>query len=85
MENTYFNFSDFLKDFKAMPKREVNQKSRFNGDFCMVSPANKNSGILTMAFVDMQPLDGVYSMSEGFANGTIFPNLDKPFFGGRMK
>ncbi len=85
MENTYFNFTDFLNDFKAKSRNKEQNNGCLNGDFCLPSPANKNSGILTMAFVDMQPLDGVYSMSEGFKNGTIFPNLNKPFFGGRIK
>ncbi|MBR4973407.1 MAG: spore coat associated protein CotJA [Clostridia bacterium] len=38
-----------------------------------------------MAFVDMQPFENVYSMSDAFSSGTLFPNLDKPFYGGRCK
>ena len=37
---------------------------------------------LTMVFINMQPLDSVYTLSEAFCNGTLFPNLNKPFFGG---
>ncbi len=84
MENSYLSFTDFLRDFNRKPKKE-NMPTCLNGDFCLVSPTNKNGGVLTMAFVDMQPLDSVYSMPEGFKNGTIFPNLDKPFLGGRMR
>ena len=40
-------------------------------------------GILTMAFVNMQPIDSVYEIDEGFHKGTIFPNIDKPFYGGK--
>lgn len=40
-------------------------------------------GVLTMAFVNMQPFDAVYSLSDGLKAGTIFPDLDKPFLEGR--
>ena len=45
----------------------------------------KNGGVLAMAFVDMQPLDSVYSEELAFCSGTLFPNLDMPFFGGKNK
>ena len=41
------------------------------------------NGVLTMAFVNMQPFDAVYSLSDGLKAGTIFPDLDKPFLEGR--
>lgn len=53
-----------------------------NGDYCMPSPRNINSGILTLAFVDSQPLDTVYQTDMAFCRGTLFPNIDKPFYGG---
>lgn len=37
---------------------------------------------LTMVFINVQPLDGVYTLCDGFCNGTLFPNLNKPFSGG---
>lgn len=40
---------------------------------------------LTMVFINMQPLDSVYSLDEAFCNGTLFPNLNKPFFGGMSR
>ncbi len=42
-----------------------------------------DNGVLTMAFVNMQPFDAVYSLSDGLKAGTIFPDLDKPFTEGR--
>lgn len=39
-------------------------------------------GVLAMAFVNMQPLDTVYSLSESFRRGTLFPDLDKPLLTG---
>lgn len=50
---------------------------------CAVS--QNDNGVLTMAFVNMQPFDAVYSLSDGLKAGTIFPDLDKPFLEGREK
>lgn len=33
---------------------------------------------LAYAYVPFQVLDSTYSMQEGFSNGTIFPELNKP-------
>lgn len=41
-----------------------------------------SNDILTMAFVNMQPLDTVYSLSEALRRGTLFPDIDKPFLAG---
>ncbi|MBQ2286269.1 MAG: spore coat associated protein CotJA [Clostridia bacterium] len=38
-----------------------------------------------MVFINMQPLDEVYMPKEAFCNGTLFPNLNKPFLGGRRR
>lgn len=56
-----------------------------NDDYCIASPMPRNNGILAMAFVDMQPLDSVYPEATAFCNGTLFPNLDMPFYGGKRK
>jgi len=86
MENSYMNFGNFLKDLKNR-ENDSNGNSIPNcidGDFCKLTPKNNNNGILTMAFVDIQPLDSVYSLPDSFSQGTLFPNLDKPFLGGNM-
>lgn len=54
-----------------------------NTDFCVPSPENMNGGILTMAFVDMQPLESVYGNEDALRCGTLFPNINKPFYGGK--
>lgn len=36
--------------------------------------------ILAMAFVNIQPLDAVYEAELSFSNGTLFPELNKPFW-----
>ena len=62
---------------------ETNIPDCLNGDYCIPSPQNMNGGILTLAFVDMQPLDTVYQTDTAFCRGTLYPNIDKPFSGGR--
>ena len=56
----------------------------FNDDFCLETDYNaKDGNILTMAFVNMQPINSVYETEDGFKRGTIYPNIDKPFYGGK--
>ena len=62
---------------------EVSIPKCIDTEFCVPSPRNMNNGILTMAFVDMQPLENVYPTEIAFCNGSLFPNIDKPFFGGK--
>lgn len=64
---------------------EVMVPNCIDTEFCLTTPRNINNGILTIAFVDMQPLDSVYPVETAFCNGTLFPNIDKPFFGGRKR
>ena len=37
---------------------------------------------LTMVFINVQPFGRVYDTEEAFENGTLFPDLNKPFMGG---
>lgn len=37
---------------------------------------------LTMVFINAQPFNEVYSTEQAFENGTLFPELNKPFLGG---
>ena len=76
-------------DMATLYNQENRSNTRFmsndciDDDFCVSAPHDMNNGILTMAFVDMQPLDEVYSLQDAFCNGTLFPNLNKPFYGGK--
>lgn len=90
MEN-YFNPAHFYKSVdgglscaNTACKTDIKPKYADN-DFCTASPANRNDGILAMAFVDMQPLESVYPQETAFCNGTLFPNLNMPFYGGNCK
>lgn len=38
---------------------------------------------LTMAYVPFQKLGSTYEQSEGLQNGTLFPELCKPFYGNK--
>lgn len=40
---------------------------------------------LAIAYVKWQELGSVYEPEKGFAAGTIFPCLDKPFYGRRAR
>ena len=84
MESSYNNFAAFLNDLK-LKKSNDKIPSCINGDYCISGPKQMNNGILTMAFVDMQPLENVYSSADAFKSGTFFPNLNKPFLAGGCK
>ena len=82
MNDKYMNSYEYNNDILISEKRMSKIPECLNDDFCVPTPKNRNDGILTMAFVDMQPLDNVYSLDSAFKVGTLFPNLDKPFYGG---
>ena len=87
MDRRIFDMMDFYK--KSNETTNNNQEQYpdrcFNPDYCVATPRDYNNGILTMAFVDMQPLESVYETEKALERGTLFPNLDKPFYGGRNK
>ncbi len=41
--------------------------------------------VVAMAYIPFQQYNSVYAPEKGFEMGTIFPELDKPFLGGRQK
>lgn len=47
-------------------------------DLASLLPDAPDHEVLTMAFVNMQPLTTVYDTERGFCYGTIFPNINKP-------
>ncbi len=83
MNNGYVQFSRIVKD--DMNGCQVMVPGCVNTDYCASSPVPVNDGILAMAFVDMQPINGVYPEATAFCNGTLFPNLNMPFLGGKIK
>lgn len=52
---------------------------------CPDNTCGKLSGCsLAMVYSPYQPFQNLYEVTDGFCRGTIFRELDKPFFGGRM-
>ena len=58
----------------------------FNSSNCSMdhelSPLPENP-VVAMAYVPFQQYNTVYPAEQGFDNGTIFPELNKPFYGRR--
>lgn len=92
MERRFYGFDENSRTVErrsggrtASDDNTVTVPGCINTDFCLSSPEDRNDGILTMAFVDMQPLESVYPCDTAFTNGTLFPNIDKPFSGGMYR
>lgn len=90
MEKRFYEFGEFYNNGFTNQnctdcKNVTSIPACINTDFCVAEPVCRNDGILTMAFVDMQPLDSVYPESTALCNGTLFPNLNKPFYGGKKR
>ncbi len=73
---------DMLELYKQNNKNEVintAEKTCHDNDFCLETNYEAiDCNVLTMAFVNMQPIESVYETEDGFSRGTIFPNIDKP-------
>lgn len=89
MEKRGYDLAQILRDSipnndwnKTPMSNNVNIPECINTDYCVDTPEGCDKNVLTMAFVNMQPLESVYPNETGFCCGTIFPNLNKPFFGG---
>lgn len=41
-----------------------------------------NDMVLAMAYIPVQRFNTLFEIEEGFARGTVFPELEKPFMGG---
>ncbi len=83
MDKNFINYQEANKG--CLNFDDVTVPSCINDDYCVATPMPRNGGVLAMAFVDMQPIDSVYSEATAFCNGTLFPNLNMPFYGGRRK
>lgn len=56
------------------------------GFFVTLNPDNQvpSDEILTMAFVNIQPFGEIYDADKALCQGTLYPDLDKPFLKGGM-
>lgn len=59
----------------------------FNGQACDLAPVSPlpETVVPAMAYVPFQQFNGVYQPEKGLDNGTIFAELDKPFYGRRIE
>ena len=53
-----------------------------NASCTMPSPQQKQ--VLAMAYVPVQPFQQTYDPEQAWSNGTLFPELNKPFLGGGL-
>ena len=69
----------------------MNKKYNMDGALCGMLPPNEGAepiknAVLAMAYVPLQSLIVVYTEEDALCQGTLFPDLDKPFvvkgFGG---
>jgi hypothetical protein len=49
----------------------------------MLTPMSNNEMVVAMAYVPVQSFGTVFEPDKAFDRGTLFPDLDKPFLGGR--
>lgn len=83
MDRKMFNFSDYRNRAENFDDNgEVMPQICFDTNVCNPPTAQNTADVLTMAFVNMQPLDYVYDEALAFKNGTLFPNINKPFYYG---
>ncbi|MBQ3546956.1 MAG: spore coat associated protein CotJA [Clostridia bacterium] len=87
MDRKMFDFSDY-RNSVTNSNGNVDAKPQicFDTNPCNPPQTQPTQDVLTMAFVNMQPLDYVYDEEKAFQNGSLFPNITKPFYyGGNYK
>ena len=57
-------------------------ESEKNTLFFKMRTTDISEPVLAMAFVNMQPLERLYSLDEAYKSGTLFEDLNKPYLGG---
>ena len=85
MDKSMFHFLDFQSKEMLSKMNNNDIKNCINDNYCVVSSKDNDNSVLTMAFVNMQPLDSVYELEQAFKEGTLFPNINKRFYGGMEK
>lgn len=86
MDRKMFDINDFRNRVNNDNFENTKPQICFDTNFCKPQETQSSEGILTMAFVNPQPLDYVYEEGMAFNNGTLFPNINKPFYyGGNNK
>lgn len=65
--------------YSALTKIMHNEQDNNNMNKLPVNP------VIAMAYVPLQFYQKEYDINEGYENGTIFPELNKPFMPGDMR
>lgn len=79
---TFNDFTNRIINDDMLSKPQV----CFDNNHCNPPEMQSTQDVLTMAFINMQPLDYVYDEAKAFENGSLFPNITKPFYyGGNFK
>ena len=74
------NFQTMFDDSAIRVALGKLEEAQSNADVTMSAlPSNP---VLAMSYVPMQFYRDMYSTEKGFSAGTIYPELDKPFYGG---
>ena len=62
----------------------MEDKEMMNNEACVLTvPLFPEKTPVAMAYVPFQQFGTLYEPEKGFEAGTMFPDLDKPFWGGR--
>lgn len=78
MDRRMFDMSEFYRTSGTVSEESLrDERSRMNTE-----SSGDCTDPLTMVFINIQPLESVYPLNEAYENGTLFPNLNKPFYGG---
>lgn len=86
MDRKMFDYNDFRNNNERTENFNVKPQICFDTNACNPPETQNTTDVLTMAFVNMQPLDYVYDEATAFQNGSLFPNITKPFYyGGNNK
>lgn len=81
------NYSRFIRE--SMRQAQCNYETMFEPCECKEQPIHCESerkcqddcDVPVMAFIPMQDFCRMYNEAEGLRRGTMFPALDKPFYG----
>lgn len=78
MNSRDFMYNDpaVLNALRAIEGKEVVRNS-------VDMPILPDPMVLAMSYVPMQIYKDMYGVEEGFKMGTVFPELNKPFLGGK--
>ena len=81
MGNAYYGRRPSMR---SMPSTTCGQRTATYGMYSepVVSPQECDDMVLAMAYIPVQSFGDLYDVDEGFHQGTIFADLDKPFMGG---